>query len=47
MLLSCECKMATNLGRQGSARPTTSTNFSLGVGATHNGGIPQEDSNHI
>ena len=42
---SYECKMATKLGREGSARPTTYTLCSFGVGATRNVGIPQKDSN--
>ena len=41
MLLSFECKMATKWAREGYARPTTSTNFSFGDGATHNVRIPQ------
>ena len=41
MLLSCECKMGTKWTKQGTARPTTETNFSFGVGATHNVGISQ------
>ena len=37
--------MATKWAREGCAPPTTETNFSFGVGATHNVGIPQQNSN--
>ena len=42
MLMSCECQMATKWGTDGNARPSTSTDCSLGVGATHDVGITQK-----